>query len=130
MIRAMVACNDILRATLQPVLANDDWELARYCSPPLLLVKDKAWVQNPTFIAAVDPEHSHDKPASLDHKLILMVAGSRDVAVPKAEHHDPLAQAFHNRNMTTLTEVVLETDHDYSNARILLAKTVLDWLVQ
>ena len=53
------------------VLANDDWELIRYCNAPLLLVKDRPWNDKPEFIAAIDPEHSHDKPASLDHKLIV-----------------------------------------------------------
>lgn len=53
------------------VLANDDWELIRYCNVPLLLVKDNPWSETPCFIASVDPEHSHDKPASLDHKLII-----------------------------------------------------------
>lgn len=52
------------------LLANDDWELIRYCPAPLLLVKDQGWTDQPKFIVAVDPEHSHDKPASLDHKLI------------------------------------------------------------
>ena len=67
---------------------------------------------------------------SLDHKLILMVAGSRDEALPKAEHHDPLVRAFRNRNKASFAEVVVETDHDYSNARIFLARAILDWLAQ
>ncbi|MBL4820456.1 MAG: universal stress protein [Gammaproteobacteria bacterium] len=52
------------------LLSNDDWELIRYCEAPMLLVKDRAWTAEPVFVAAVDPEHSHDKPASLDHKLV------------------------------------------------------------
>lgn len=51
-------------------LSNEDWELVRYCPVPLLLVKDLPWSLEPTFIAAVDPEHLHDKPANLDKKLI------------------------------------------------------------
>jgi universal stress protein E len=52
------------------LLSNDDWELVRYCPAPLLLVKTHLWDANPVFIAAVDPEHVHDKPASLDKKII------------------------------------------------------------
>ena len=52
------------------VLSNEDWELVRYCSAPLLLAKGQQWPSNPVFIAAVDPYHSHDKPAALDSKLV------------------------------------------------------------
>jgi len=52
------------------LLSNEDWELIRYCPAPLLLVKDQVWTDQPRFVVSVDPEHSHDKPASLDHKLI------------------------------------------------------------
>lgn len=52
------------------LLSNDDWELIRYCPAPLLLAKGKPWPDQPTLVVAVDPEHSHDKPAALDHKLI------------------------------------------------------------
>lgn len=58
-------------------LSNEDWELVRHCPCPLLLVKGKRWEANPVFIAAVDPGHSHDKPAALDHKLL---ACSKDLA--------------------------------------------------
>lgn len=51
-------------------LSNEDWELVRYCPVPLLLVKDLPWSDEPTFIAAVDPEHLHDKPSNLDQKII------------------------------------------------------------
>ncbi|NKB34016.1 MAG: hypothetical protein GKR91_13050 [Pseudomonadales bacterium] len=52
------------------VLSNEDWELVRYCPAPLLLVKSKLWEANPVFLASVDPDHLHDKPASLDNKIV------------------------------------------------------------
>ncbi|MDD9895766.1 MAG: universal stress protein [Gammaproteobacteria bacterium] len=52
------------------VLSNEDWELVRYCPAPLLLVKSKLWDANPIFLASVDPDHLHDKPASLDNKIV------------------------------------------------------------
>ncbi len=51
-------------------LSNEDWELVRYCPAPLLLTKDKSWTAAPVFLAAVDPDHLHDKPAALDEKIL------------------------------------------------------------
>lgn len=56
------------------LLSNEDWELVRYCPVPLLLVKDRPWQEEPAIVVAVDPDHSHDKPASLDHKLLTHAA--------------------------------------------------------
>lgn len=52
------------------LLSNEDWQLVRHCSAPLLLVKSQPWSADPQFLVAVDPYHIHDKPASLDTKLI------------------------------------------------------------
>lgn len=51
------------------LLSYQDWQLLRYCPCPLLLVKDLPWPEHPLFVAAVDPVHSNDKPAGLDHQL-------------------------------------------------------------
>ncbi|MEX0738707.1 MAG: universal stress protein [Pseudohongiella sp.] len=51
------------------LLSHQDWQLLRYCPCPLLLVKDQAWPEHPLLVAAVDPVHSNDKPADLDHQL-------------------------------------------------------------
>jgi universal stress protein E len=51
------------------LLSHQDWQLLRYCPCPLLLVKDLPWPERPLFVAAVDPVHSNDKPADLDHQL-------------------------------------------------------------
>jgi len=52
------------------LLSNEDWELVRHCPVPLLLVKQESWPEAPAIIAAVDPNHVHDKPAELDRKII------------------------------------------------------------
>jgi len=81
-------------------LSNEDWELIRYCSCPLLLAKeDQAWSTSPNILVAVDPEHSHDKPASLDHKLInsANVLASRsggEVHVYHSTHLPPLSGLY------------------------------------
>jgi universal stress protein E len=53
-----------------PVLSNDTWQLVRSCKRPLLLVRDKAWPSKPVLLAAVDPTHSHHKPARLDDRIM------------------------------------------------------------
>jgi universal stress protein E len=52
------------------ILNNDDWELARRCPAPLLLVKNKLWKDRPLILAAVDPMHGRHKPDGLDHAII------------------------------------------------------------
>lgn len=52
------------------LLSNADWELIRHCSSPLMLVKDSPWRHDPVILTSVDPYHAHDKPASLDRRLI------------------------------------------------------------
>lgn len=61
-------------------LSNEDWELVRYCPAPLLLVKGEEWAANPVFIAAVDPNHQHDKPADLDNRLIEAAKGLASIS--------------------------------------------------
>lgn len=52
------------------LLSNADWQLVRHCTVPLLMVKTEPWPLRPELLVAVDPYHIHDKPASLDAKLI------------------------------------------------------------
>ncbi len=51
-------------------LSNTDWQLIRYCPVPLLLVKPKPWASKPCILAAVDPGHVNDKPATLDRRIL------------------------------------------------------------
>ncbi|MCU0758414.1 MAG: universal stress protein [Steroidobacteraceae bacterium] len=59
----------------RPFLQNTDWELVRHCPVPLLLLKDRRRYRRPLVLAAVDPFHAADKPASLDRTLL--AAGRR-----------------------------------------------------
>jgi universal stress protein E len=59
----------------RPFLQNTDWELIRHCPVPLLLLKGRRRYQRPVVLAAVDPFHAADKPASLDRTLL--AAGRR-----------------------------------------------------
>jgi len=57
--------------TRQSIFSNVDWSLMRHCRQPLLLTKPRTVDAAPTILAAVDPVHSHDKPAELDHAIIV-----------------------------------------------------------
>nr|WP_298139090.1 universal stress protein [uncultured Pseudomonas sp.] len=60
------ARNNLLQRLL---LTNSCWQLIRHCPAPLWLVHHGAW-QGHRLCAALDPLHSADKPAELDHRLI------------------------------------------------------------
>jgi universal stress protein E len=49
---------------------NEDWDLIRNLDYPLWFVKPVPWRDPPVVMAAVDPVHSHDKPAHLDRRII------------------------------------------------------------
>ncbi len=57
----------VLRRTL---FTNTDWNLIRTCPAPLLLVKPGDWPDSPRVLAALDPGHLGDKPATLDHDIL------------------------------------------------------------
>jgi universal stress protein E len=52
------------------LLRNTDWELIRQCPCPLLLVKSTRSYAGSVVLAAVDPFHTHAKPADLDVRLL------------------------------------------------------------
>jgi universal stress protein E len=59
--------HSVIRRTL---LTNTDWNLIRACPAPLLLAKPGEWREPPRVLAALDPGHLGDKPASLDHDIL------------------------------------------------------------
>ncbi len=52
------------------LLTNTDWSLIRTCPVPLLLAKPSDWSAQPRILAALDPEHVGDQPATLDHAIL------------------------------------------------------------
>ena len=64
-------------AAERATFAAADWQLIRSLEIPLWFVKPRDWSEEPLIVAAVDPTHSHDKPARLDRKI---VAAGRSVA--------------------------------------------------
>jgi universal stress protein E len=56
---------------LKPWLLHlTDWELLRTSPVPVLLFRNTRKYQRPAVLAAVDPSHTHAKPAKLDHEVI------------------------------------------------------------
>lgn len=51
-----------------------DWELLRRSPVPLLLVKRPAPYRRPSVLAALDPDHTFDKPVSLDAEILAVGA--------------------------------------------------------
>ena len=52
------------------IFVDTDWQLIRTCPFPLWLVKPHEFAEQPVVVAAVDPVHSHDKPAELDQLIV------------------------------------------------------------
>ena len=52
------------------LFTNTDWHLIRSCPAPLWLVNSKVEFAAPVVLAAVDPLHENDRPASLDARLM------------------------------------------------------------
>ena len=63
------------------IFVDTDWQLMRSCPCPLWLVKPVKMGEKPVIVAAVDPVHSHDKPAALDQVIVNFaqrIAGTTD----------------------------------------------------
>ena len=71
------------------LLTNTDWNLIRTCPVPLWLVKPQEISDKPSFVAAIDPLHEHDKPAALDDEILVISKALADVT-----HAD--VRAFHS----------------------------------
>jgi universal stress protein E len=52
------------------VLANTDWQLMRQCPCPLWFVRSDELPRQLRVLVAVDPRHTHAKPAKLDDRLL------------------------------------------------------------
>ena len=59
---------------------------------------------------------------------VLLIAGERDEGVPLSLHHTPMVHLLEGKNAEHLTHVILDADHGFSDKRIALARTLLDWL--
>jgi dipeptidyl aminopeptidase/acylaminoacyl peptidase len=65
--------------------------------------------------------------AAFAGRPVLAVVGTRDTEVPPHVFHGPTVEALRSHG-ARLTEHVLDADHAFSDHRVELARTVLDWL--
>lgn len=75
-------------AVSRAMFTNADWHLIQFCPMPLWLVKPGRVMTSPAILAAVDPIHEHDKPASLDTQIL-------SEAFDLADGLDGIVHAFH-----------------------------------
>ncbi|HEY5755592.1 MAG TPA: universal stress protein [Steroidobacter sp.] len=79
-------------------LTNIDWELIRNCPCPLWLSKSERLDRRAPVIAAVDPMHTHAKPARLDDMIVahaVEIAGeARGKVIPCHAYEFPDAAIF------------------------------------
>lgn len=58
-------------------LTHGDWQVVTTCGVPLLVVKSDGATPYRTIAAAVDPFHSHAKPAALDREILRLAKAVR-----------------------------------------------------
>ena len=67
---------------------------------------------------------------ALSKKRLLLIGASEDGLVPVTAHHDPLVAGLHDYERIPLTEMVIDTDHNYTTRGKVLAAIVSAWLVE
>lgn len=109
-------------------LTHDSWELVRHCPVPLLLVKDTDWAENPVFMAAVDPLHSHHKPLQLDAQIIAaaksiagVTGGDCHIVHAYAESARPFAPAgkIREEHEAAFSELMAEHNIDEAHQHLI-----------
>lgn len=60
------------------LIRQTDYRLIESCPCPLLFIKTDRPYSDPLIVAAVDPAHSHDKPAALDEAIVDTAVRMRD----------------------------------------------------
>lgn len=86
---------------------NTCWQLIRQCPVPLWLVRDGEW-KGERICAAVDPAHSSDSTAALDHLLVKSTAALADMLGMQADYMHSYAPL--PRTMVFDTELVAAYD--------------------
>ena len=69
-----------------------------------------------------------NKAEELSKKNILIIAATGDTVGPNKLHHIPLMKEIYKYSKETVEEVLVDTDHSYSNKRVLLTKTVAEYI--
>jgi hypothetical protein len=65
---------------------------------------------------------------ALSSKSLLLIGARRDEMAPLDKHHEPLVKALREQKALNFSEIILDTDHNFSDRRIALAEALLTWL--
>lgn len=69
-----------------------------------------------------------NKVKELSKENILIIAAKGDMVGPNKLHHIPLMREIHKYNKNKVKEIFIDTDHSYSNKRVLLSKVVAEYI--
>ena len=64
----------------------------------------------------------------LSDKSLLLISADRDPLAVQPFHHDLLFQKLKAEGIADLTEAKIDSDHSFSDRRIRLIRTVLNWI--
>ena len=102
-----------------------DWELLRRSPVPLLLVKRPAPYRRPNVLAALDPDHTFDKPASLDAEILAVgttIAAALSGSLHAVHAYAPLMPADMTPGVISAAKLAATQTEAAANASQKLAK--------
>ncbi len=66
--------------------------------------------------------------SSLKDKRVLLIGAERDtVSIPEL-HHQPVLEVLKENGEVDLTDVMIDSDHSFTDRRIALSRAILEWL--
>ena len=107
--------HNVLKRT---ILTNTDWYLIRRCPVPFLLVKPNAIDETPKIFAAVDPLHTHNKPARLDNEIVELARTLADGVGGELHvlHTVTVPIELNVPEATTINEIIEEVEKQHRDA--------------
>ena len=138
---AAAAQDPEIRSVVSIAAYNPVWT-ARRAKDPEIAKGIAAWLDQEKFMIRKIPgealvQQALAKGESLDMlqgvpalctKSLLLIGARRDEMAPLDKHHEPLVRALREQKASNLSEIMLDTDHNFSDRRIALAEALLSWL--
>ena len=69
-----------------------------------------------------------NKSKVLSSKKVLIIAATGDNIGPNGLHHKPLLREIYKHSRENVKEIFINTDHSYSNKRVLLSKIIAEYI--
>ncbi len=112
---------------------HTDWNLIRECPIPLWLVQPRDVKASPVILAAIDPAHRNDKPASMDNRILAVsqkLGAATDGIIHAFHCYDPriaLATATANAYLPVSLPLA-EVEKDMRERHLERFEEVIDFL--